>query len=61
MIDYLMWPWFERMEMMDLKQYVFIFLHLISANALEKEKSCYYGMMTKSDMLPFGLKDYFLD
>jgi len=46
MIDYLMWPWFERMEMMDLKQYVFIFLHLISANALEKEKSCYYGMMT---------------
>ncbi len=30
MIDYMMWPWFERMEMMDLKQYVFIFTFYLS-------------------------------
>lgn len=40
MIDYMMWPWFERIEMIELKQYVFIYflLHLLSAQAIEKER-----------------------
>lgn len=43
MIDYMMWPWFERMEIMELKQYVFIYflLHLLSAQAIEKDIICY--------------------
>lgn len=28
MIDYMMWPWFERMEMLELKSYVFVFYYI---------------------------------
>ena len=28
MIDYMMWPWFERLEMFELKQYVLLYFQI---------------------------------